>query len=90
MIEILILQAMAYHAQGNLPAALNPLQQALGLAEPQDYVRILVDEVLPMMQLLREAAVRGSMPDYTGKLLTAFEAGSERVSPRLIWPPPNL
>jgi LuxR family maltose regulon positive regulatory protein len=33
-IEILVLQALAYHAQGDLPAALNPLQKALTLAEP--------------------------------------------------------
>lgn len=74
VIEILILQAMAYHAQGNLPAALPSIQQALVLAEPQCYVRIFLDEGPSMMELLREAAVRGIMPDYTGKLLAAFES----------------
>ena len=73
-IEILVLQALAYHAQGDLPAALKPLQQALTLAEPEGYVRMFVDEGPPMAQLLREAAARGIMPDYTGKLLAAFEA----------------
>ena len=79
VIEILVLQAIAYHAQGDLPAALNPLQQALTLAEPEGYVRMFLDEGLTMMQLLREAASRGIMPDYTGKLLAAFEA-EERKS----------
>ncbi len=74
VIEILVLQAIAYHAQGELPAALNPLQKALTLAEPEGYVRMFVDEGPPMAQLLREAASRGIMPDYTGKLLAAFEA----------------
>ena len=74
VIEILVLQALAYHAQGDLPAALMPLQQALALAEPEGYVRMFVDEGPPMAQLLLEAAVRGIMPDYTGKLLAAFEA----------------
>ncbi len=74
MIEILVLQALAYHTQGNLPAALKPLQKALRLAEPEGYVRMFVDEGPPMAQLLREAAAHGIVPDYTGKLLAAFEA----------------
>jgi LuxR family transcriptional regulator, maltose regulon positive regulatory protein len=85
VIEILVLQATAYHAQGDIPAALNPLQKALRLAEPEGYFRIFVDEGLPMAQLL--AAVRRlpeasaheimplqGLPTYTDKLLAAFEA----------------
>ena len=74
VIEILIIQALAYHAQGNLPAALSSLQRALALAEPEGYVRMFLDEGSSMMQLLREAAAREIMPGYTGKLLAAFEA----------------
>ena len=74
MIEILVLQAIAYHAQGDLPAALLPLQHALALAEPEGYVRMFLDEGSSMMQLLREASAREIMPDYTDKLLAAFEA----------------
>ena len=44
VIEILVLQAIAYHAQGDLPAALLPLQHALALAEPEGYVRMFLDE----------------------------------------------
>ncbi|MCK6626844.1 MAG: LuxR C-terminal-related transcriptional regulator [Anaerolineae bacterium] len=72
-IEILVVQALAHQARGDIPTALLPLQQALTLAEPEGYVRIFVDEGSPMAQLLREAAARGIMPDYTGKLLAAFE-----------------
>jgi LuxR family maltose regulon positive regulatory protein len=74
VIEILVLQAIAYHAQGDLPAALLPLQQALTLAEPEGYVRMFLDEGPSMLQLLREASAREITPDYTGKLLAAFEA----------------
>ena len=74
VIEILVLQAIAYHAQGDLPAALLPLQHALALAEPEGYVRMFLDEGSSMMQLLREASAREIMPDYTHKLLAAFEA----------------
>ncbi|MCJ7520124.1 MAG: LuxR C-terminal-related transcriptional regulator [Anaerolineaceae bacterium] len=74
VIEILVLQAIAYHAQGDLPAALLPLQHSLALAEPEGYVRMFLDEGSSMMQLLREASAREIMPDYTDKLLAAFEA----------------
>ena len=47
-IEILVLQALANQAQGDLVAALVPLERALALAEPEGYVRVFVDEGLPM------------------------------------------
>jgi LuxR family maltose regulon positive regulatory protein len=74
MIEILILQALAHHAQGNISASLLPLERALTLAEPEGYVRMFVDEGIPMAQLLLEAAARGIMPDYARSLMAAFEA----------------
>jgi LuxR family maltose regulon positive regulatory protein len=60
--------------QGDIPAALIPLQQALTLAEPEGYMRLFLDEGSSMEQLLREAAARKIMPNYAGKLLAAFEA----------------
>ena len=78
MIEILVLQALAHQAQGDIPAALLPLERALTLAEPEGYVRMFLDEGLPMAQLLREAAAHGIMPDYTGELLVAFKAEGQR------------
>jgi LuxR family maltose regulon positive regulatory protein len=77
VIEILVLQALAHHAQGDRPAALVPLERALTLAEPEGYVRLFLDEGSPMAQLLREAAVHKIMPDYTGKLLAGFEAAQQ-------------
>ena len=83
MIEILVLQALAHQAQGDIPAALVPLERALTLAEPEGYVRIFVDEGRPMAQLLSEAAARGIMPDYTAKLLAAFEAEAHEERRRI-------
>ena len=74
VIEILVLQALAHQALGDLPAALLSLGQALTLAEPEGYIRMFLDEGSAMAGLLREAARRRIMPDYTGKLLAAFEA----------------
>jgi LuxR family maltose regulon positive regulatory protein len=78
VIEILVLQALAYDAQGDIPAALLTLQHALALAEPEGYVRMFLDEGSSMMQLLREASAREIMPDYTDKLLAAFEAEKQK------------
>lgn len=83
VIEILLLQALAHEAQDNSSTALAPLERVLSLAEPEGYMRVFVDEGTPMAQLLFEAAAHGIMPDYTSKLLAAFEAerrGSENES----------
>jgi len=87
VIEILVLQAIACHAQGDLPAALLPLQHALVLAEPEGYVRMFLDEGSSMMQLLREASAREIMPDYTDKLLAAFEAEKRKSEDKSYLPP---
>src|SRR5712692_6153455 len=52
IIEILMLQALAHQMQGDISAALVPLERALSLAEPEGYVRIFVDEGPPMAVLL--------------------------------------
>jgi LuxR family maltose regulon positive regulatory protein len=78
VIEILALLALAHAAQDDIPPALVSLRRALMLAEPEDYVRIFVDEGLPMAQLLSETASRGIKPDYIGKLLTAFESDAQK------------
>jgi LuxR family maltose regulon positive regulatory protein len=80
VIEILVLQALAGYEQGDIPVALAPLERALTLAEPEGYVRIFVDEGPPMVQLLLEAAARGIMPDYAGKLMQAL-AGDKPEKP---------
>lgn len=84
-IEIQVLQALAHQALGDLPAALPPLQGALSLAESEGFIRVFLDEGADMMQLLREAAAHGILPDYTGMLLSAFEAtkqGMGKETPR--------
>ena len=77
-IEILVLQALAHELQGNIPMALEPLERALTLAEPEGYVRIFVDEGKAMARLLTEAAGQGIRPDYTLKLLAVIEAEKQK------------
>jgi LuxR family transcriptional regulator, maltose regulon positive regulatory protein len=81
VIEILVLQALAHEAQGDSPTALVPLERALSLAEPEGYVRIFVDEGLPMARLLYEALSQGVESDYIRRLLAAFPvAESEQTA----------
>src|SRR5207302_4884674 len=49
VVEILVLQAMGYQMQGDIEAALVPLERALTLAEPEGYARIFVDEGPPIL-----------------------------------------
>ncbi len=73
-IEILVGQALAYQMQGDIPAALVPLERALRLAEPEGYVRIFVDEGRSVAEVLgRMKDEGGRMKEYIHKLLLAFE-----------------
>ncbi|MGF1513745.1 MAG: LuxR C-terminal-related transcriptional regulator [Elainellaceae cyanobacterium] len=73
IIEILVVQALAYEAKGNLAGAIPSLERALILAEPEGYVRIFAESGTPMVSLLREAMTRSITPTYTERLLTALE-----------------
>ncbi len=72
VIEILALQALAHHARGNRRAALAALQRAVALAEPEGYVRVLVDAGPPIASLLTAAAKQGGAPRYVRRLQAAL------------------
>jgi LuxR family maltose regulon positive regulatory protein len=82
VIEILVLQALGYQMQDNIAAALEPLERALTLAEPEGYVRIFVDEGLAMADLLKAAAKRRIAPEYARHLLTALGNSENRTPVR--------
>ncbi len=52
VLEILMLQAEALHASGEVNQAIEQLSRALSLAEPEGYTRLFVDEGEPIAQLL--------------------------------------
>jgi LuxR family maltose regulon positive regulatory protein len=74
MIEILILQALVFQAEGNTDQAITTLEQSLTLAEPGGFVRVYIDEGPPIASLLYQAASRGIAPAYTRQLLAAIPA----------------
>jgi LuxR family maltose regulon positive regulatory protein len=80
-IEILMLTALAYHAQSKSDQALQILQQALLLAEPEGYVRLFVDEGAPMAVLLRLLLAHWKSKrgrDYIQRLLALLEPAAAK------------
>jgi LuxR family maltose regulon positive regulatory protein len=74
VIEILVLQALAFQAQGNVSQALASLERALALAKPEGYVCIFVDEGEAMRVLIEKQSRNRDHPlsGYADKLLAAF------------------
>jgi LuxR family maltose regulon positive regulatory protein len=83
----MVLQAVAHHTHGENEKAVQVLGEALALAEPGGFIRIFVDEGIPMTRLLSEAAAHGIMPDYIGKLLAAFDAEAQQSKDKSYLPP---
>jgi LuxR family maltose regulon positive regulatory protein len=86
VIELQALEALALAASGDESAALALLSEALGLALPEGYVRVFVDEGTPMVRLIGSlASAQGSrrieLPDGVSvddleRLRRAFDSGS--------------
>jgi LuxR family transcriptional regulator, maltose regulon positive regulatory protein len=74
LIEILIVQALAHQTQEDITRALESLERALTLAQPEGYTRIFLDEGTPMAKLLTEAAAHGIMPEYIARLLAVRDS----------------
>ena len=76
-----MLQALGHQSRGDTLAALAPLERALTLAAPEDYVRIFTDEGPPMHALLTAAAQRGIATAYVRRLMTSFDETRARRTP---------
>ena len=81
VLEVQLLQALVDQAAGREKRATERLALVLARAEPEGYVRLLVDEGEPIARLLQQAATRGIAPGYAGRLLAALEL--ERKGERL-------
>jgi LuxR family maltose regulon positive regulatory protein len=90
-LKVMVLQAIAHQARGDPDKALPLLADALALAEPHGFIRMFVDEGLPMARLLSEAVAQRVMPIYAGQLLSVFESeaqtGNDRSSIPSVLPP---
>jgi LuxR family transcriptional regulator, maltose regulon positive regulatory protein len=86
-LKVMVLQAVAARAHGEKDKAVHLLVDALAMAEPAGFIRLFLDEGLPMASLLSEAMALGRMPDYIRTLLTAYEA-EQQQSENTSSPPP--
>jgi LuxR family maltose regulon positive regulatory protein len=77
-LKAMVLQAVALHAHGEKNQAVHLLIEALELAEPGGFIRIFIDEGLPIEPLLSEAAAHGRLPDYIEMLLAACETEKKK------------
>ena len=93
VIELLILQALAYQEQGQAAQAVTTLAQALTLAAPEQHLRVFVDEGAPLAALLAKVrelqrrSHRGGSPrpplDYVDRLLVLLGASGARAAPQV-------
>ncbi|MFN2244811.1 MAG: LuxR C-terminal-related transcriptional regulator, partial [Anaerolineae bacterium] len=74
LIEALALQALLHDREGDGPAALDALQQAIVLAEPAGFIRLFVDLGPGLVPFLSELRQQNVAPDYLDRLLAAFPA----------------
>lgn len=70
VLEVAGVQAIARHVAGDADGALESLERAFAIAEPEGYVRVFLDEGPAMTQLLRLAAKRVAT-GYAATLLGA-------------------
>jgi len=76
VIEISILEALAWQAAGDSPASFTALERALTAARPEGYLRIF-DQGPGLAGLLVEAAQRGICEAYVGQILAAARPGAD-------------
>ncbi len=92
VIEVRALQALALDEVGDEAGALAALAEALALAAPEGYLRVFVDEGVPMARLLgklamgQAKAVAQVPPAYLGRLLDGFDQAGVGVPPGLAMP----
>jgi LuxR family transcriptional regulator, maltose regulon positive regulatory protein len=94
MIEIMLLQARLLDADGDAPRALETLDRAVALAEPEGFVRLFADggpSLAGMLERMASAHGGGAVPRgaFLRKVLAAIErrSAAQAVTVR---PPPSL
>ena len=71
-LKVMVLQAAAYYLHGEKVKAISVMNDALALTKPGGFIRLFVDEGIPMARLLYDALSHGIEPEYIRRLLAAF------------------
>ncbi|MFC1936042.1 tetratricopeptide repeat protein [Chloroflexota bacterium] len=85
-IQLQILIALVHNARSDNRLALDSLKRALSLAEPEEYMRVFLDEGLPMQDLLKQAAEEKILPAYVNRLLQGFTEKGQTQKQSLVDP----
>jgi LuxR family maltose regulon positive regulatory protein len=72
MVEVLALQALAFHGKKDAVRATEVLERALSLAQPEGYVRVFLDEGEAMAKLLFLVKSQRLGQGYASELLSAL------------------
>lgn len=78
MIEVLALQALAFQGKKDMARAVEALEKAFALAQPEGFVRVFLDEGEPMAKLLFLAKSRRKGQGYASRLLYELGEVSKR------------
>ena len=81
MIELLNLQALACQGQKEPIQAMAALGRAVALAQPEEYIRVFLDEGEALARLLYQFRVRHSEAGYVAELLAAMSSSPNRPQP---------
>jgi LuxR family maltose regulon positive regulatory protein len=73
LIEVSIVQTIAYQTADRKDDALRHLQRALSLAEPEGYVQVFLDAMPSINPLLAESLSAGASSAYVKQLLTIWQ-----------------
>jgi LuxR family maltose regulon positive regulatory protein len=84
MIEVLVLQSLAYSGNNDLEQALAMLGRAITLAQPEGYVRVFLDEGGPLVKLLYQAKIHQVGGSYLSDLLSGLnnDDNQSRMNPQ--------
>ena len=75
IMEVMILMALYHRAEKDIPTAVDCLSQALGLAAPEGFIRIFLDEGEALLDLLPKA--RQAAPELVDAILSSQQAGGD-------------
>jgi LuxR family maltose regulon positive regulatory protein len=89
-LKVMILQAIALHADSEEEQAVEQLEEALVLAESGGFIRSFVDEGAQMAELLSKVAEQGVMPNYVNRLLAVFEVEEQKSGKKFFQPQPQF
>jgi LuxR family maltose regulon positive regulatory protein len=71
-IQMTCLEALVCHARNQPKEALEYFREALVLAEPQNSLRVFLDQGVILMPLLQKAQQNKITPDFTARLVAAY------------------